>query len=129
MIKRVVNSIAKTKFFCSQWSTGIGQIYLLQESYLSEEHLWIDLTNPKEERRYARKPEILLEEWREFKKSARIKSGQEPWIVIDKIQKRLRISEPALKRISPCSSAPSAYLAPIGAANKARSLASHAFDG
>ena len=66
---------------------GTGKATWLQEAFLPEEHLWIDLTNPKEERRYARKPEILLDEWQDFKKSQLTQSVVEPWIVIDEVQK------------------------------------------
>jgi predicted AAA+ superfamily ATPase len=67
---------------------GTGKSTWLQESFLPDDHLWIDLTNPKEERRYARRPEILLDEWRDFTKSPAIKSAAaEPWIVIDEVQK------------------------------------------
>jgi predicted AAA+ superfamily ATPase len=66
---------------------GTGKSTWLQESFMPDDHLWIDLTNPKEERRYSRKPEILLDEWHDFTKSRRTKSATKPWIVIDEVQK------------------------------------------
>ena len=86
MIKRSVNPSKKLSFFLFG-ARGTGKSTWLQEAFLADEHLWIDLTNPKEERRYARRPEILLDEWRDFTKSSAIKSGVEPWVVIDEVQK------------------------------------------
>lgn len=67
---------------------GTGKSTWLQGRFSQENHFWIDLTNPKQERRYARRPEILLEEWKVFLDS-RPKDSQEeePWIIIDEVQK------------------------------------------
>ncbi|MEI8027166.1 MAG: AAA family ATPase [Pseudomonadota bacterium] len=86
MIRRSVKPSKKLSFFLFG-ARGTGKSTWLQEAFLPEEHLWIDLTNPKEERRYARKPEILLDEWHDFTKSQLTKSVSEPWIVIDEVQK------------------------------------------
>ena len=86
MIQRSVNPSKKMSFFLFG-ALGTGKSTWLQEAFLPDEHLWIDLTNPKEERRYSRKPEILLDEWRDFTKSRGTKFASEPWIVIDEVQK------------------------------------------
>lgn len=87
MIHRIVNPWKTFSFFLFG-ARGTGKSTWLQEAFLPDDHLWIDLTNPKEERRYARRPEILLDEWRDFTKSHAMKSAAaEPWIVIDEVQK------------------------------------------
>lgn len=87
MIHRKFNP-SKTLSFFLFGARGTGKSTWLQEAFLPDDHLWIDLTNPKEERRYARRPEILLDEWRDFTKSHAMKSAAtEPWIVIDEVQK------------------------------------------
>jgi len=86
MIQRSVKPSKKNEFFLFG-ARGTGKSTWLQESFMPDDHLWIDLTNPKEERRYSRRPEILLDEWHDFTKSRRTKSATKPWIVIDEVQK------------------------------------------
>ena len=86
MFRRTINPPKKMSFFLFG-ARGTGKSTWLQEAFKLDEHLWLDLTNPKEERRYARRPEILLDEWHEFKKSQSSKSSSEPWVIIDEVQK------------------------------------------
>ena len=89
MIRRIVNPSKKLSFFLFG-ARGTGKSTWLQESFSADRHLWIDLTNPREERRYARRPEILLDEWRDLQKTRASDLGQpndDCWVVIDEVQK------------------------------------------
>jgi predicted AAA+ superfamily ATPase len=83
--KRLLN-ITKTQSFFIFGARSTGKSTWLQEAFDEEQHLWVDLTNPEIERRYARRPGILLEEWKV--KAARCPKDQpKPWIVVDEVQK------------------------------------------
>ena len=89
MIRRIVNP-SKTLSFFLFGASGTGKSTWLQGSFPADRHLWIDLTNPREGRRYARRPEILLDEWRDLQKTRASDFGQpndDCWVVIDEVQK------------------------------------------
>ena len=64
-----------------------GKSTWLQEQFPEEEHFWIDLTNPQVERRYARRPEILLNEWKARSATGDPEKINQQWIIIDEVQK------------------------------------------
>lgn len=86
MIRRLVNPSQSMSFFVFG-ARGTGKSTWLREHFAADAHLWIDLTDPAVERRYARRPEILLEEWKALN-AHRQKTSQEPvWVVVDEVQK------------------------------------------
>jgi predicted AAA+ superfamily ATPase len=84
MYSRLLN-IPKTQSFFLFGARSTGKSTWLQQLFDEEQHLWVDLTNPDVERRYARRPGILLEEWKT--KAARSPKGAKPWIVVDEVQR------------------------------------------
>jgi uncharacterized protein len=86
MILRSFNISKKHSFFLFG-ARGTGKSTWLQSNFIESDHFWIDLTDPKTERRYARRPEILLEEWKSYVNLKGKINGPEPWIVIDEVQK------------------------------------------
>lgn len=85
MYKRLSNPSLSKSFFLFG-ARGTGKSSWLQQRFSEENNLWIDLTNPDIERRYARRPSILLDEWQTL--SANLKDkGQPPWVIIDEVQK------------------------------------------
>ncbi len=83
MIQRLLNT-SKNMSFLLFGARGTGKSTWLQAHFREGEHLWIDLTNPQVERRYARRPEILIEEWQAYRKKD---VETEPWIIVDEVQK------------------------------------------
>jgi len=83
MFQRIVNPSNSMSFFLFG-ARGTGKSTWLQGRFFEGEHLWVDLTNPGQERRYARRPEILLDEWKALNETlSRKKKVGSPWIVID----------------------------------------------
>ena len=81
-------SIRKSKSFFLFGARGTGKSTWLQEAFRATEHLWIDLTNPDVERRYIRRPALILDEWKNLVQAKKISdSGELPWVVIDEVQK------------------------------------------
>lgn len=85
MLQRSLNPSKKLSFFVFG-ARGTGKSTWLQQHFLEKDHLWIDLTDPAVERRYARRPEILLEEWVALCKQKDIDKGN-IWIIVDEVQK------------------------------------------
>ena len=81
-------TIRKSKSFFLFGARGTGKSTWLQQAFSELDHLWIDLTDPDVERRYSRRPGLLLDEW---KKLAELRPTKDPalapWIVIDEVQK------------------------------------------
>ncbi len=77
---------SKSQSFLLLGARSTGKSTWLQETFDESQNLWVDLTDPEAERRYARRPGILLEEWKA--KVERSQSDQpKPWIVVDEVQK------------------------------------------
>ncbi|MBI2931084.1 MAG: hypothetical protein HYY16_05495 [Planctomycetes bacterium] len=70
MIRRLL-VIPRTKSFFLFGPRGTGKSTWLQQEFDKERHLWIDLTDPDMERRYARRPAILIDEWKSLKGRSR----------------------------------------------------------
>src|SRR5262245_32252804 len=85
MYSRLLN-ISKTQSFLLFGARSTGKSTWLQEAFDEEQHLWVDLTNPDVERRYARRPAILLDEWK-TKVGHLPKGAATPWIVVDEVQR------------------------------------------
>jgi predicted AAA+ superfamily ATPase len=78
----------KSKSFFLFGARGTGKSTWLQEAFDATEHLWIDLTNPDVERRYIRRPALILDEWKKLAQTRALNhSGSLPWVVIDEVQK------------------------------------------
>jgi predicted AAA+ superfamily ATPase len=86
MIKRLLNPSKLLSFFIFG-ARGVGKSTWLQSEFAQDNHLWIDLTNPQNERRYARKPEIFLSEWKEMVSTLDPVSQKNVWVIIDEVQK------------------------------------------
>lgn len=86
MIRRMIKPSKKLSFFLFG-ARGVGKSTWLQNEFVRDEHLWIDLTDPQVERRYSRKPEILLSEWNELKSRSNASQTSGIWVVIDEVQK------------------------------------------
>jgi predicted AAA+ superfamily ATPase len=86
MISRSLK-IPKTKSFFLFGARGTGKSTWLQSTFSADEHLWVDLTNPDVERRYARRPALLLEEWKALTARLKTKGADQPWIIVDEVQK------------------------------------------
>jgi len=87
MFQRIVNPPNSMSFFLFG-ARGTGKSTWLQGRFFEGEHLWVDLTDPGQERRCARRPEILLDEWKALSETlSRKKKVGSPWIVIDEVQK------------------------------------------
>ena len=81
-------SIRKSKSFFLFGARGTGKSTWLLEAFLATEHLWIDLTNPDVERRYIRRPALILDEWKSLVQTKKINDSEGlPWVVIDEVQK------------------------------------------
>jgi predicted AAA+ superfamily ATPase len=80
MFPRAVKLPKDNSFFLFG-ARGTGKTSLLEEQYPRSEALWIDLLDPKEERRFAGNPGLLSERIsaRDAKKNS--------WVVIDEVQK------------------------------------------
>jgi predicted AAA+ superfamily ATPase len=79
MFPRTLNLPKDNSFFLFG-ARGTGKTSLLEDLYPRNEALWIDLLDPKEERRFADNPNLLSE-----RISAR--RHDSPWVVIDEVQK------------------------------------------
>jgi predicted AAA+ superfamily ATPase len=86
MIHRSVNPSKLLSFFVFG-ARGVGKSTWLQGEFAQDNHLWIDLTDPQIERRYSRKPEIFLSEWKEMVSTLDPVSQKNLWIIIDEVQK------------------------------------------
>jgi predicted AAA+ superfamily ATPase len=86
MIHRQLNPSKLLSFFVFG-ARGVGKSTWLQGEFSQDNHLWIDLTDPQNERRYARKPEIFLSEWKEMVSTLDPVAQKNVWIVIDEVQK------------------------------------------
>ena len=87
MYHRLINPSKNMSFFLFG-ARGTGKSTWLQSQFDVEENLWVDLSNPQTERRYARRPEIMLDEYKAFTDKRRHKSElHTPWIVVDEVQK------------------------------------------
>jgi len=86
MIHRILNPSKSLSFFIFG-ARGVGKSTWLQGEFSQDNHLWIDLTDPQNERRYARKPEIFLSEWKEMVSTLDPVAQKNVWIIIDEVQK------------------------------------------
>jgi predicted AAA+ superfamily ATPase len=80
MFPRAINLPKDNSFFLFG-ARGTGKTSLLEERYPRNKALWIDLLDPKEERRFADNPSLLSE-----RISAR-RNQKNSWVVIDEVQK------------------------------------------
>jgi predicted AAA+ superfamily ATPase len=77
MIPRLLKPLPRHSFFLFG-ARGTGKSTFLREHFSSIDTLWIDLLDPEQEDRYARRPAELEEQ---------IRAKRPDWVVIDEVQK------------------------------------------
>jgi len=78
MIRRHLSPSADRSFFLFG-ARGTGKTTFLRNWFSGKDVLWIDLLEPEQEDRYARRPQLLAEQL--------FALGPEDWVVIDEVQK------------------------------------------